>query len=72
MKQAAFEQVEEYMLALPWHSGDAMLTETLWHVMGIAPTDPGMPLVSPLFCQMAVSCGSKTSAQHAGGFIVII
>ena len=41
MRHADFAQVERYLTDLPWHSGDAMLTETLWNVMGIAPTDPG-------------------------------
>lgn len=41
MRQSSFEQVEHYLENLPWHSGDAMLTETFWNVLGIAPTDPG-------------------------------
>lgn len=45
MQQASFEQVEDYLINLPWHSGDAMLTETLWHVAGIAPTDPGVSVL---------------------------
>ena len=43
MRLSSFDQVEDYLLDLPWHSGDAMLTETMWNVLGLGPTDPGDP-----------------------------
>ncbi|KAK9785869.1 hypothetical protein WJX73_002692 [Symbiochloris irregularis] len=47
MRLASFQEVERYLQALPWHSGDAMLTETMWHVLGLATTDPGYGYCRP-------------------------
>lgn len=44
MRLASFDAVEQFLEQLPWHSGDAMLTEAMWHVLKLAPTDPGAHL----------------------------
>ena len=65
MRLASFDDVEQYLEELPWHSGDAMLTEAMWHVLKLAPTDPGVPLLLQSDSAAAIrSCQSSKASQH--------
>ena len=55
MRQGELGRVERYLVDLPWHSGDAMLTETMWNVLGVAPTDPGAGPCMQIACHLAVT-----------------
>ena len=43
MQRASFEAVKAYLMGLEPQSGDAMLTKAFWHMLNLAPTDPGNP-----------------------------
>ncbi|KAK9797832.1 hypothetical protein WJX73_005489 [Symbiochloris irregularis] len=48
MRQASFEAVEDYLVnRMPVRSSDAMLTEVMWEVLRVAPTDPGYGYCRP-------------------------
>lgn len=41
MRRATLQAVQVFYAGMPVQSGDAMLSRAFWHILNLAPTDPG-------------------------------